>query len=206
MPAPRIVLVRHGQTEWSESGQHTGTTDIELTDVGREQARALGRALAGRAFARVLTSPLRRAAETVELAGLLPAGGGPVEVVDDLREMDYGIFEGLTTPQIRVDRPGWTVWDGDVPEGETLAQVGARADRVLADVDPGDDGGDEAGDVALVGHGHLLRVLAARWVGLEPADGRRLALSTATLSELGHERERRVLWRWNEDAHLRVER
>jgi len=185
-----VVLVRHGETEWSRSGRHTGRTDVPLTEAGRDQARATGSRLAGRSFERVLTSPLQRAAETCRLAGL----GGHAETVDDLREWDYGEYEGFTTPEIREDSEGWTVWSGPVPGGETPADVGARADRVLGSLE-----GLE-GDAALVAHGHMLRVLGARWLGLPPEGGRLLALSTAALCVLGWERETRVLTSWNESG------
>jgi broad specificity phosphatase PhoE len=187
---PEVVLVRHGETEWSRDGRHTGSTDVPLTEAGREQARALGEALRGRAFALVLTSPLARAAETCRLAGL----GDVAQVRDDLREWDYGAYEGRTTAEIREARPGWTLWRDGAPGGETAADVGVRADRVLAELRTVD------GDSAVFAHGHLLRVLAARWLGLEPADGGRFALDTATLSALGWERERTVLRLWNASA------
>ena len=187
---PEIVLVRHGETEWSRSGRHTGRTDVPLSERGRRQAEMLGRFLRGRRFARVLTSPLRRAAQTCRLAGY----GQLAEVCDDLREWDYGAYEGRTTADIRAEVPGWTVWSHPVPGGETAEQVGARADRVIALARAAD------GDVALFGHGHALRVLAVRWCGLAPRDGRILALDPATVCVLGHEREAPVLRRWNQDC------
>ena len=189
----QIWLVRHGETEWSRSGQHTGRTDIPLTEVGRSQAVAIGRRLAGHDFALVLTSPLRRAADTAALAGFPDA-----QAEDGLLEWDYGDLEGRTTPDIRTDLPGWTIWDGPWPRAETADAVGARADRVLARcLDP-----SVRGDVLVFSHGHLLRVLAARWLG-EPANrGRIFALGTATLGVLGWEREHPVIERWNDDAHL----
>jgi broad specificity phosphatase PhoE len=184
-----VFLVRHGETEWSASGQHTSTTDIELTPEGERAARGLGERLAGRDFALVLSSPLRRARDTADLAGF----AGRYEVDEDLREFDYGDYEGLTTPEIRERRPGWYLWRDGNPGGEVAAQVGARADRVieralaaLAD-----------GDVAMFAHGHLLRVLGARWIELGAECGGLLALDTAALCELGFEREQRVLWLWN---------
>jgi probable phosphoglycerate mutase len=180
-----VVLVRHGQTEWSRTGRHTGGTDVPLTDVGVDQARALAPHLRDRDFALVLTSPLERAIVTCREVGLQ----GDVE--PDLVEWDYGEVEGLTTAEIRETRTGWTVWGGPIPGGETLEQVGSRADRVLARIAEVD------GDVALVSHGHLLRVLAARWLGRAPAFGGALALDTGTLSVLGHERERPGLRLWN---------
>jgi broad specificity phosphatase PhoE len=182
-----VWLVRHGETEWSLSGQHTGRTDVPLTREGEAQAKELGRRLGGRQFARVLSSPKTRAFETCRRAGY----GDVAEVTDDLLEWDYGDFEGEKTVDIRKERPGWTVWDDGVPGGETAAQVGARADRVIAEA------AGAGGDVALFAHGHVLRVLTARWLGLAPENGRLFALSTATLSILGHERETRVIRLWN---------
>jgi probable phosphoglycerate mutase len=181
----RVVLVRHGATEWSESGQHTSTTDVPLTEAGREAARALGERLKGREFALVLTSPRARARDTAAIAGI------EAELEPDLVEVDYGEYEGRTTPEIRVERPGWTLWRDGSPGGETLAQAGARVDRVITRALAAE------GDVALFAHGHILRVLAARWLGLPPERGASLALHTATLSELGFERETRVILRWN---------
>jgi broad specificity phosphatase PhoE len=185
-----VVLVRHGQTEWSVSGQHTGTTDIPLTEEGRRQAEALGGRLSGWEFGRVLTSPLLRAADTCELAGF----GGRAEVVDDLREWDYGDYEGRRTVDIRKDRPGWLLWRDGVPNGEPVEEVGRRADRVIEAARAAD------GDVALFAHGHVLRVLAARWIGLPADHGRLFALVTASISVLGWERESAVVERWNETA------
>ena len=187
-----VVLVRHGETEWSRSGRHTGRTDVPLTDLGRHQAELLGRRLRGRSFALVLTSPLGRARETCRLAGL--GEGGLLR--DELREWDYGEYEGITTPEIRSRRPDWFLWRDGCPGGETAAEVGARADRVVAELRAA------GGDCAVFGHGHMLRVLAARWLGLPPGEGRLLGLSTATLSVLGYERETPVLWLWNEASHL----
>lgn len=184
---PQVVLVRHGQTEWSLSGQHTGRTDIPLTDVGRQQAELLGASLEHWRFARVMTSPMSRATETARLAGY----GDVAEHCDDLREWDYGRYEGMTTPDIRVDDPGWTVWSHAVPEGETAEEVGRRADRVI------EAARSAGGDVALFGHGHMLRVLGARWCGLAATDGRRLALDTSAICVLGYERDQPVLRQWN---------
>jgi probable phosphoglycerate mutase len=182
--ARRVVLVRHGQTEWSQSGRHTSTTEVELTDEGRRQAVGLRGALDAWGFDVALVSPRRRARETLDLL----SRPEPVSVVDDLAEWHYGHDEGRTTAEIRETRPGWTVW-GDGPDGgESIAQVAARVRRVLRRAE---------GDVLLVAHGHVLRVLAACWLGLEPADGRLLALDPATLSILGHEREQPVLTTWN---------
>jgi broad specificity phosphatase PhoE len=185
---PEIVLIRHGETEWSRAGKHTGRTDIPLTELGRQQARALGVALRGRRFALVLTSPLSRADETCRLAGF-----GEVALKrDELQEWDYGAYEGRTTMDIRKERPGWSIWRDGVPGGETVADVGARADRILAELQKRD------GDAAVFAHGHLLRVLAARWLGLEPSEGRLLALDTAAISVLGYEREAQVIRLWND--------
>ncbi len=194
MAAPEIVLARHGETEWSQSGQHTGTTDIPLTDQGRRQAELLGRQLRGREFAVVLSSPLERALETCRLAGL----GDRCETRADLVEWDYGDYEGTTTPEIRETVPGWTVWTHPVPDGETAAEVGARVDRVL------DELGALEADSLVFAHGHLLRMMGARWIGLAPPDGARLALDVATISVLGSERERRVVKLWNDSSHLNV--
>jgi broad specificity phosphatase PhoE len=188
MPAPsEVVFVRHGETEWSRDGRHTGRTDVPLTDEGRRQAEALAEALRGRELALVLTSPLARALETCRLAGL----GDRAKVRDELQEWDYGAYDGRTTAEIRAEQPGWTLWRDSAPGGETAGDVGRRADRVLAELRAA------AGDAAVFGHGHMLRVLAARWIGLEPEQGALLALDTATLSVLGYERERAVLRRWN---------
>lgn len=187
-PGPRVVLVRHGETEWSADGRHTGRSDIPLTAKGEEQARALAPRLAGCPFALVLSSPLSRAWRTAELAGLTG-----VEPDADLMEWDYGEFDGRTTEAIRRQYTGWTIWDGPVPGGETIDQVAARADRVLARVRACPPGSM----VALVGHGHNLRVLAARWLGTAPQAGRWLALTTGTLSNLGWEHETAVISWWN---------
>jgi len=180
------LLVRHGATEWTATGQHTSRTDVPLTDEGREQARALGRVLDGHEFALVLSSPLSRALETCRLAGF----GDAVETDDDLREWDYGEYEGRTTADIREERPGWNVWAGS-PGGESLDEVGARARHVLERATGAD------GDAALFSHGHFLRILGACWLGLAPEGGRFFLLSTAAVSLLGYERESRVLREWN---------
>jgi len=185
-----VVLIRHGETSWSASGKHTGRTDVPLTERGRRQAADLGATVAGWRFALALTSPLQRAAETARLAGL------SCTAEDDLQEWDYGELEGLTTPEIREDLPGWTIWRGPVPGGERPDEVAARADRVIERVLAAD------GDVVLVSHGHLLRVLGARWGEFEPSAGGRLGLSTAAICELGFERERRVIRLWNDTRHL----
>lgn len=185
-----VWLVRHGETEWSRGGRHTGRTDIPLTDVGNAQAEALGRRLAGHPFALVLTSPRSRATETARLAGF----GGVALADQDLAEWDYGALEGRRTAEIDDVYPGWTIWTGPWPGGETAAQVSARADRVLARCM------DAAlsGDVLLFGHGHMLRVLAARWLQLPGASGGMFGLSTGTVSVLGSEHERPIIETWNE--------
>jgi probable phosphoglycerate mutase len=189
----QIYLVRHGETEWSLSGQHTGRTDIPLTNVGRAQARAIGRRLTGHRFALVLTSPRSRAAETARLAGFTEARPDNL-----LGEWDYGAFEGRTTADIQRDIPDWSIWTGPWHGGETVRQVSARADRVIARcLDPEVDG-----DALLFSHGHFLRVLAARWVGLSGRHGAHLALATATLGVLGWERTNHVVESWNEACHL----
>ncbi len=198
-PAPerQIYLVRHGETEWSRSGQHTGRTDIPLTALGREQALDLGRRLGAHEFALVLTSPLSRAAETARLADF-----GDAERVDDLMEWDYGEFEGRTTAEIRQELPDWTIWSGPWRGGETADEVGARADRVLARcLDPAVEA-----DCLLFAHGHILRVLAARWLGLPARQGALFALGTATIGILGWERSNRVIETWNEACHLEDDR
>ena len=185
-----VVLVRHGETEWSRRGRHTGRTEVELTERGRKQAEAVGAALRERDFVLVLTSPLGRALETCRLAGF----GDRAVQRDELMEWDYGAYEGRTTAQIREERPGWTLWRDGVPEGETIAQVGERVDRVLDDLRPLDS------DALLFAHGHVLRVLAARWLGLDPDAGRLFALDPATLSTLGYERETPVIRLWNQES------
>jgi broad specificity phosphatase PhoE len=189
---PRIVLVRHGETEWSADGRHTGTTDIPLTEAGRRNGERLRARLAGRSFALVLTSPLRRARDTCELAGLADAA----RLDDDLREFDYGKYEGRTTPDIRQERPGWSVWRDGSPGGEIPDEVGARADRVIARALEHD------GDVAMFAHGHVLRVLGARWLELPAAFGGHFGLGTAAVCELGYEREHRAIWLWNDRSHV----
>jgi broad specificity phosphatase PhoE len=187
-PALEVVLVRHAQTEWSLSGRHTGRTDIPLTDDGRAAARALGPRLLEWRFERVLVSPMRRARETCELCGL----GEQAEVLKDLHEWDYGEYEGLTTAEIHALRPGWSLWRDGCPAGESPAQVAARADRVIAELS------GARGAVAVFSHGHMLRVLGARWIELAPEQGARLGLSTAAISVLGFERETSILARWND--------
>ena len=190
MAPSQLWLVRHGQTEWSATGRHTGRTDLPLDDTGRQQARALGARLADQEFALVLSSTLRRAQETCDLAGY----GGRAVLDDDLCEWDYGDYEGRTTEEIRATDPGWTLWRDGCPNGETLAQVAVRAERVIARARAVN------GDTVVFAHGHLLRVLAARWVDLQPADGALLALDAASISMLGWEREQPVLRIWNVGA------
>ena len=182
-----LWLIRHGETEWSRSGAHTGRSDIELTAAGREQAQRLGAWLNGRSFQLVLSSPLQRALETCRIAGY----GALARIDADLREWDYGEYEGRTTADIRAQRSGWDLWSDGVPGGELLADVGERAERVIARAV------EAGGDVALFAHGHLLRVLAAVWLEMPPASARRLALDTASVSTLGYERETRVVRTWN---------
>jgi probable phosphoglycerate mutase len=180
-------LVRHGETAWSASGRHTGSTDVELTDAGRTAAAALGPTLAAERFALVLTSPMSRARETCALTGL----GEHAVATDDLREWDYGEYEGLTTAQIRERRPGWTLFSDGCPGGEAPEQVSDRADRVVATARATE------GDTIAFSHGHMLRVVAARWVGLPAAAGAHLALATASVSVLGWERETPVIRSWD---------
>jgi broad specificity phosphatase PhoE len=184
---PEIWLIRHGDTAWSLSGQHTGRTDLPLTAAGERHAAEIGSYLAGRPFALVLTSPLQRARETCRLAGY----GDVAQADPDLCEWDYGAYEGRTSAQIQESVPGWTIWTSPVPEGETIQQVAARANRAILRASQAE------GDVALFAHGHLLRILTACWLGLPPDDGRLFALSTATVSVLGYERDTRVISEWN---------
>lgn len=183
-----LWLFRHGETEWSRSGAHTGRTDLPLTDAGRERAAAIGRCVAGRQFALVLTSPLQRARETCALAGYSDVA----QIEPDLREWDYGDYEGRTTADIRKEDPGWFLWSDGVPNGETVGEVAARAEAVI------DRAMKAAGDVALFAHGHVLRILTACWLELPPGDGRLFALSTGSVSVLGYEHETRVISRWNQ--------
>lgn len=182
-----IVVVRHGETEWSAAGKHTSRSDVPLTERGRARARAVGGELEGREFALVLCSPLRRARETCELAGF----GARAVICEDLREWDYGEYEGLTTPQIREQRPDWDLWRDGCPGGELPAQVGARADRALACLR------EARGDGLAFAHAHILRVLTARWLAMEVAAGARFALSAGGASVLGYERETEVVVQWN---------
>ena len=187
---PRLVVVRHGATEWSSSGRHTGRTDIPLTTEGEAQARALAPRLAGLDVARVLTSPLARARMTCALAGF----GGRAEPDPDLAEWDYGRYDGLTRAEIRAQRPDWDLWADGPPGGETIDQVAARAGRVVAAVAGG------SGDVIAFAHGHVLRIVATCWLGVDPRQGRLLRFSPTGVGVLAWENERPVLSRWNDDG------
>ena len=195
MPRPVVWLARHGETEWSRDLRHTGRTEIPLTDAGREQAAVLRDALGEWSFDRVISSPLGRATETCRLAGL-----GERAVLDDsLLEWDYGDYEGITTATIREDRPGWFLWRDGCPGGESAADVGARVDPLVERLKASEE------TVALFAHGHLLRVLAARWLGLPPTEGRLFTLNTASISVLGldSDGDQQVLQLWNDTTHLR---
>jgi probable phosphoglycerate mutase len=185
---PCVWLIRHAETAWSVAHRHTGRTDVPLTDAGREAARALAPGLAAEDFALVLPSPLSRARDTARLAGL----DAVAQPRDDLLEWDYGEYEGITTTEIRERRPDWYLWRDGCPGGESPADVAARCDAVVADLLAA------GGDVAIFAHGHVLRMLAARWMELGADGGGRLALATGAISVLGFEREVRVLWRWND--------
>jgi probable phosphoglycerate mutase len=187
MPIQEVYLIRHGETEWSLNGRHTGTTDIPLTENGRRLAKLLAAALAKKKFALVLTSPLRRARETCELAGF----GARAEIDRDLMEWNYGAYEGLTPEEIHAQAPGWMIFTDGCPGGESPAQVGARADRLVARVR------SVEGDVALFAHGHLFRTLAVRWLGLPAAAGSHFLLDTATLNVLSYYRDVPAIKRWN---------
>jgi probable phosphoglycerate mutase len=192
-----VYLARHGETAWSLTGQHTGHTDLPLTERGERNARALGERLSGLKFAKVFTSPMLRARRTCQLAGF-----GSVAAVDqDLVEWDYGEYEGRRTSEIRAERPGWQLFCDGCPGGESPEQVGARADRVVDRVQA------VQGDVLLFSSGHFLRVLAARWLGLEPAGGRHFLLSTASLSTLGYEHDlcQPVICLWNDTRHVETD-
>ncbi len=182
----QIFLVRHGETEWSRTGRHTGRTDVPLTEEGKKRAQLLGQTLRDRKLA-VWTSPLARARETCRLAGFNAA-----EIDDGLREWDYGVFEGRTTLDIRRETPDWSVWLSPIAGGESLEEVAERARQVITRVTAATDG-----DIGLFAHGHILRILAACWIGLPPATGRFLALDTASISVLGYERRTRVIRQWN---------
>jgi probable phosphoglycerate mutase len=181
----RIVLIRHGETEWSATRRHTGRSDIGLGAAGRAAAATVADLVEHWDFALVLSSPLSRAWDTARLAGLDPVRD------DDLLEWDYGVYEGRTTEEIRAEIPGWSVWTHEVVGGESVDDVGARADRVIERTS------GAGGDVALVAHAHLLRILAARWIGLPPRQGCHLTLDTASMSVLGRERDTRVICSWN---------
>ncbi|HWZ51421.1 MAG TPA: histidine phosphatase family protein [Granulicella sp.] len=185
-----LWLIRHGETEWSLSGAHTSRTDIALTEHGRKRAEELRDFLAGRRFAAVFSSPMQRARETCAIAGY----GEVARIEDGLKEWDYGIYEGKTTKEIRAEQPGWSVWKDEIVGGEPLEHVGERADAVIAKAlaAAGEDGA-----VALFAHAHILRILAARWIGLEASGGSLLALGTGSVSVLGFERETRVIQQWN---------
>ena len=195
MASPELWLLRHGATDWARSGRHTGRTDRPLLPEGEAEARALAPVLAPESFQAVLVSPLQRARQTCELAGL----GREAQICDDLHEWDYGAYEGLTTAEIRRTVPGWTIWSHPCPQGESQEQVAQRCQRVieralqLAGAD---------GRVALFAHGHILRSLAGCWLGLGPAGGALLVLGTAGISVLGQEREQRALLRWNAPAAM----
>ena len=187
-----VVLIRHGATEWSVTGKHTSTTDVPLTASGRRDAERVSQRLARREFGLVLSSPRSRARVTAELAGY----GAAAQIDEDLAEIDYGEYEGLTTPEIRVDVPGWSVWTHGSPGGETVDECGARTDRVIQRALAAD------GDTLVFAHGHLLRILGARWIELPAIYGGNLLLHTASICELGFERERRAIVLWNDTLHL----
>ena len=191
-----LFLIRHGETEWSLSGQHTSRTDLALTEEGLARAKALGpilqRMIPQSSLALVLSSPMRRALDTAKLAGYRP------ETDENLREWNYGSYEGLTSGEIQKSAPGWTIWTGAVPGGESAAQVGERADRVIERCCA--FARDNSGDAALFSHGHMLRVLAARWLGLAPVAGQYLALDTGSVSVLGWEHDTRVIRLWNQTS------
>lgn len=190
--SPQIVLVRHGETAWSRSGQHTGRTDIPLLEDGRRMAQALEKPLREWSFAEVWTSPLSRASETCTLS----SHGTIAQPNPDLMEWDYGDYEGRTSKEIHAEAPDWKLWKDGAPGGESLKQIGARADRVIEQLRAVE------GNVLLFSHGHMLRVLAARWLGLSPAEGRLFALSTASISVLGWDGDQPMIARWNNIAHL----
>jgi broad specificity phosphatase PhoE len=187
MPGQQVVLVRHGETEWSRDGRHTGKSDIPLTDVGRAQARHLAPELRQWDFALILTSPLQRAEETCRLAGY----GDQAQVRPDLEEWDYGSYDGKTSKEIKATAPDWSLWRDGGPGGEAPADVGRRADRVIDEVRHTD------GNVLIFAHGHVLRVLTARWLGQPPGSGCHYALETAAVSVLGYEHDDAVIRRWN---------
>ena len=190
-----LWLIRHGETEWTITGQHTGSSDIPLTERGRERAAGIRDYLKHRGFKKVFVSPLGRARETCAIAGY----ADQAEVDSNLREWNYGDFEGKTTQQIREQYPNWVIWDGPVPNGELPEQVAGRTEKViersLAEIKDG-------GSVALFAHGHVLRILAATWLELPPTDGKLLALGTGSVSVLGYEREQRVIQSWNRSFEI----
>lgn len=193
-PRQELWLIRHGETEWSAANRHTGRTDIPLTSIGESQAAELRHVLAGRQFSSVFCSPLRRARETCRLAGY----GDVANLTDDLLEWDYGIYEGRTTQDIRLDESDWSIWTTSVPKGESIEQVGCRAQHVIQRALMVD------GDVVLFAHAHILRVLTACWLGLQPEAGRLFVLGTASISVLGYERDTRVISRWNVSQEVRT--
>jgi len=193
-PSPQLFLLRHGETEWSLSGAHTGRTDLPLTERGQQRAQAIGKYLNSRPFAAVLTSPMLRARETCRLAGYSDSA----KIDENLREWDYGDYEGRSTPDIRKDRPGWNLWEDGVPNGETVEQVADRARRVINKALF--EAKNAGGDCALFAHGHILRILTACWLTLPPNAGRLFALDTATVSILGWERDTRAIRLWNRDV------
>ncbi len=188
-----ICLVRHGETEWSRDMKHTGRTDIPLTERGRKDAELVGIRLSGLTFSTVLTSPLKRALETCRIAGF----GDQAQKRDDLMEWDYGDYEGLKLVDIRKRKSDWLVWDDGAPEGESVEQVGNRVDKIIGELR------EASGDTLIFAHGHLLRILTARWLDLPPGDGRMFALSTGAICKIGYERDRPVILSWNETFHLR---
>ncbi len=183
----QLWLIRHGETEWSLSGAHTSKTDIPLTERGKERAARIRDYLAHRTFTLVLTSPMQRARETCRIAGY----GDVAQIDDNLREWDYGVYEGRTTAEIRKDQPDWSIWDAPPPQGEPVEHVAERAQQLI------DRAGKIGGDIALFAHAHVLRILAATWLGLPPRAGSLLALGTGSVSTLGFERETRVISTWN---------
>ncbi len=185
-----LWLIRHGETEWSLSGAHTGRTDLPLLEVGKQRAAAVGNLLKGHVFSLVLASPLQRAMETCRLAGF----GDAMQVEPNLAEWDYGDYEGRTTNDIRKDRPDWNIWRDGFPRGETIEQVAARGTAVIERAMRAD------GDVALFAHGHVLRILATCWLGLAPRDAQLFVLGTASLSRLGYERDTRAVTLWNRSS------
>ena len=194
MAEPTVTLIRHGETEWTIARRHTGRTDVPLTENGRQQAKQLGLRLAAQQFDLVLTSPLSRASETCRLAGL---GDAAVER-DELMEWDYGDYEGLRSAEIRESRPGWLLFTDGVPGGETAADVADRVDRVIADIR------SVSGQVAVFAHGHLLRVLASRWIEQDVSFGARLTLGTAAMCRLGWEHGVPTITLWNDRSHLQA--